>query len=124
MTTTIQPSGQLGYETRTAWEGQKYCGLKEQVLLNPDGSRSETLAIVKNNKIVNAMSTNYHVFANADLAEMLDEVAKEVGAVPLNKENGLGKWGKTHGNIIEDSKYGTRALISYKFPDLAVLIRL
>ncbi len=120
MTTTIQPSGQLGYETRTKWEGAKYCGLTEQVLLNPDGSRSETLAIVKNNKIVNAMSTNYHVFANADLAEMLDEVATEVGAVPLNKENGIGKWGKTHGNIIEDSKYGTRALISYKFPDLAV----
>jgi hypothetical protein len=120
MTTTIQPSGQLGYETRTKWEGEQYCGLSEQVLLNPDGSRSESLAIFKKNKIVNVMSDKYHVFANADLAEMLDEVAKDVGAVPLNKENGLGKWGKSHGNIIEDTKYGTRALISYKFPDLAV----
>lgn len=115
-----QVHGQLGYNTRHQWTGEKYNGLEERVLFNPDGSSSDQLAIIKNNKIVNTMSTNYHVFANADLVEILDEVATEFGAVPLEKENGIGKWGKQKGNIIEDTKYGTRALIQYKFPDLAV----
>jgi hypothetical protein len=116
----VSPSGQIGYELRTEWTDEKYNGLQERVLLNPDNSRSENLAILKGGKIVNTMSTGYHVFPNADLVDITSEIAEEVGAVPLNKKNGLGKWGKSKGNVIEDSKFGTRALISYKFPDLAV----
>jgi hypothetical protein len=112
--------GNLGYNLRHQWIGEKYAGLQERVLQNPDGSLSNNLAIVKHNKIVNTMSTGYHVFPNVDLAEILDEVAKDLGAVPLIKDRGVGKWGVQHDNIIEDSKYGTRALISYKFPELAV----
>jgi hypothetical protein len=116
----IVPNGSIKTNLRTEWIGDRYNGLKEQTLFNPDGSVSENIAIVKNNKIVNTMSKSYHVFANADLADILDEEAKKVGAVPLNKKNGIGRWGKIKGNVIEDSKYGTRALIQYQFPDLAV----
>lgn len=120
MKPTKQIHGELGYHTRRSWTEEKYAGLQERILQNPDGSLSENLAIIKNGKIVNTMSTGYHVFPNVDLAEILDEVATELGAVPLEKKNGLGKWGKQRGNIIEDSKYGTRALISYKFPSQEV----
>ena len=112
--------GELGYHTRTRWTEKEYNGLEERILQNPDGSLSDSLAIIKGNKIVNTMSTGYHVFPNVDLADILDEVAGEFGAIPCIKENGIGKWGKQSGNIIEDSKYGTRALIGYKFPKLAV----
>lgn len=116
----IRPNGSINTNLRTEWIGDRYNGLKEQTLFNPDGSVSENIAIIKNNKIVNTMSHLYHVFANADLVEILDEEAKLAGAVPLNKKNGIGRWGKIKGNVIEDSKYGTRALIQYKFPKLEV----
>lgn len=112
--------GNLGYNTRREWIGEKYDGLQERILQNPDGSLSNSLAIVKNNKIVNTMSTGYHVFSNVDLAEITNEVAKDVGAVPYIKDRGVGKWANQKGNILEDSKFGTRALISYKFPELEV----
>ncbi len=116
----VSPHGTLGYQTRTTWVGDKYGGLEERILVNPNGSLSENLAIIKHGKIVNTMSTGYHVFSNDDLAEILDEVAHDLGAVPFVKDRGIGKWGKQHGNIIEDTKYGTRALISYKFPEQTV----
>ena len=118
--TKLIPNGSIHTNLRTEWVGDRYNGLKEQTLFNPDGSVSENIAIIKNNKIVNTMSDKYHVFSNADLADILDDEAKKAGAVPLNKKNGIGRWGKLKGNVIEDSKYGTRALIQYKFPELAV----
>jgi hypothetical protein len=116
----LQKNGSIDTNLRTEWVGERYNGLKEQTLFNPDGSVSENIAIIKNNKIVNTMSNLYHVFSNSDLQEMLDEIAKEAGAVPLYKKRGVGRWGKLKGNVIEDTKYGTRALISYKFPKLEI----
>jgi hypothetical protein len=116
----ITPDGNLGYRTRATWQGEKYNGLSELEFINPDGSKSDNIAIVKNGKIVNTMSNKYHVFSNVDLAEITDEIAKEFGAEPYIKDRGVGKWANQKGNILEDSKFGTRALITYKFPDLAV----
>jgi len=117
--TTI--SGNFSYSTRRAWDEARYGGLKEQVLVNPDGTQSENLAIVKNNKIVNVMSDKYFVFPNADLDDILTEVAKDVGATPYFKETSEVKtsWFKSSDNILSDAKYGTRALINFKFDKVA-----
>lgn len=109
--------GTTGYSVRRSWTESKYRGLEERILFNPNGTPSEQLAIIKNDKIVNTMSSKYFVFPNEDLADILDEVANEIGAKPYKKTTNNKGWFNSSGNTLYDKKYGTRALIQYQFPD-------
>jgi hypothetical protein len=106
-------------ETRREWLDSGYGNLKEKIILNPDGSRSNQLAIEKHGRVVNVMTSMYWVVPNRDILEVVKPILSDhtVNATPLKPSNTKFSWANRADYIAED-KIGTEMFASFLFEDL------
>jgi hypothetical protein len=107
-----------GTETRREWNDDGYGNLKEKIILNPDGSHTNQLAIEKYNRVVNFMTTSYWVVPNFDILRVVTPILEKsgIGAKPFtpSNEDSSFRWMNSNRNTGYDPN-GTEMVSSYVF---------
>lgn len=110
-----------GTQVRREWNEAGYGDLKEKILLNPDGSRTNQLAIEKHGRVVNVMTQAYFVVPNFQVQEIIDKLLdhKAIGAKkfqPSKKKHA--KWLQTEVSNMFTDVTDTEMVSSYVFPEI------
>src|SRR3990172_1060597 len=107
-------------QIRREWNEAGYGNLKEKIILNLDGSRTNQLAIEKHGRVVNCMTTSYYVVPNFQIRELIKQLIerKEISATeyrPSNKRHG--KWLQNEVGGVATDITDTEMVSSYIFPE-------